>query len=135
MIVIDASAVAELLLARPSAPAVAQRMTDHGFDLHAPHLLDAEVLSVIRRVVASGDASAERGEQALDDFLGLPVERHPHDVLLRRAWDYRENFTAYDAMYVTLAQALAPEPVPVLTTDARLARAIRAHTDVTAVSL
>lgn len=127
MLVLDASAVAELLLGRPSAPAIEGHLIAHGFDLHAPHLLDVEILSVIRRVVASGHATRERGEQAIDDLLALPVERYPHDVLVRRAWQHRQNFSAYDATYLSLAEALAPAPVPVLTADKRFARAVETH--------
>jgi predicted nucleic acid-binding protein len=127
MLVLDASAAAELLLGRPSAHHVAGQLTAHDFDLHAPHLLDVEILSVIRRLVASGNATADRGEQAIGDLLALPLERYPHDVLLRRAWDYRHNFSAYDATYLALADALAPEPVSLLTADARFARAVMAH--------
>jgi predicted nucleic acid-binding protein len=127
MLVLDASAAAELLLGRPPAPVVAARLAGHAFDLHAPHLLDVEVLSVIRRLVASGDASVERGEEAIDDLFALPIERYPHDVLARRAWDHRDNFSAYDATYLALAETLAQDAVPILTADARFARAARAH--------
>ncbi len=85
------------------------------------------MLSVLRRLVASGDASAQRGEQAIDDLFALPIERYPHDVLIRRSWDHRDNFSAYDATYLALAEALAREAAPVLTADARFARAARAH--------
>jgi predicted nucleic acid-binding protein len=130
MLVLEASAAAELLLRRPSASAVAEHLTAHEFDLHAPHLLDVEVLSVIRRLVASGEATPERGEQAIDDLLALPLERYPHDVLVRRAWEHRDNFSAYDAVYLALAEALAPGRVPVLTADGRFARAVEAHAGV-----
>jgi predicted nucleic acid-binding protein len=130
MLVVDASAVAELLLGRPSAPKVAAHLTAHEFDLHSPHLLDVEVLSVVRRLVAAGNAARERGDQAIDDLLALPLERYRHDVLIRRAWQHRENFSAYDATYLALAEALAAEPIPVLTADARFARAAEAHSAV-----
>jgi predicted nucleic acid-binding protein len=133
MLVLDASAVAELVLGRPPAPAVAGHLIAHEFDLHAPHLLDVEVLSVVRRLVASGHATPERGEQAIDDLLALPVERYAHDVLVGRAWDYRDNFSAYDATYLALAEALDPRPVSLLTADARFARAIEAHSTVPVV--
>ena len=120
---LGASASAELLLGRPPAPVVAA----HAFDLHAPHLLDVEVLSVVRRLVVSGQASVQRGEEAIDDLFALPIERYPTDVLVRRAWDHRDNFSAYDATYLALAEALAPEPAPILTADGRFARAARAH--------
>ena len=130
MLVVDASAAAELLLGRPPASAVAAQVAAHGFDLHAPHLLDVEVLSVVRRLVASTEASVQRGEEAIEDLLALPIERYPHDVVLQRAWEHRQNFSAYDATYLALAEALADDPPPILTADARFARAARSHTAV-----
>jgi predicted nucleic acid-binding protein len=133
MLVVDASAAAELLLGRPPASAVAEHLAAHRYDLHAPHLLDVEVLSVVRRLVATEEASTRRGEEAIEDLLALPIERHPHDVLLRRAWEHRENFSAYDAIYLTLAEALADDAPPILTADARFARAVRAHATVSVI--
>jgi len=133
MLVVDASAVAELLLGRPAAERVAEHLAAHGFALHAPHLLDVEVLSVLRRVVAAGDASAARAEEALADFLDLPFERHAHDVLLTRAWALRENVSAYDGMYLALAEALADDGVPLLTADERLVRGAAARSEVEVV--
>jgi predicted nucleic acid-binding protein len=130
MLVLDASATAELLLGRPPAPTVAAQLAAHAFDLHAPLLLDVEVLSVVRRLVVSGQASPQRGEEAIDDLFALPIERYPTDVLVRRAWDHRDNFSAYDATYLALAEAIAPQPPPILTADARFARAARANTGV-----
>jgi predicted nucleic acid-binding protein len=133
MLVVDASAVAELLLGRPAADAVVEQVRKHRFDLHAPHLLDVEVLSAVRRVVATGAASPGRGEQAIADLLDLPVERYPHDVLVPRIWDLRDNLSAYDAAYVALAEAIVDAGAPLLTSDARLAGAVRAHTEVPVV--
>jgi predicted nucleic acid-binding protein len=129
MLVVDASAVAELLLGRPAAATVARRFTEHGFDLHAPHLLDIEVLSALRRMVASGNATAARAGEAVVDLLDLPIERYPHDLLVPRVWQLRDNFSAYDATYLALAETLADETLPLLTADARLARAARDHCD------
>lgn len=67
----------------------------------------------------------------MTDLLDLPLERYPHDVLAPRIWRLRENFSAYDAAYVALAETLTDEGAPLLTTDGRLARAARAHTDLT----
>lgn len=128
MLVIDAGAVAELVLGRPAATRVAEHLVAHDFRLHAPYLVDAEVLSVVRRLVAAGEAKPTRGEAALNDFLDLPIARYPHAALLPEAWRLRENVSAYDALYVALAGALREDPVPLLTTDGRLARAVRAHT-------
>ena len=134
MLVIDASAATELLLARPVAEAVADHISDHGLNLHAPHLIDVEIVSAVRRLVASGDAPRERGEEAIADLLDLPMARYPHDILLPRIWELRKNFSAYDAAYLALAEALSDEGVPLLTTDARLARAVRAHTEIEVLS-
>jgi predicted nucleic acid-binding protein len=133
MLVVDASAVAELLLARPAAKRIEEHLEAHDHALHAPHLLDIEVLSVLRRVVAVGDASPARAGEALDDLLELPVERYPHDILAPRIWELRENVSAYDAAYVALAEVVTPGGAALLTADIRLARAARTHTDVDVV--
>ena len=82
MIVIDASVVIDFLLNTASAGQIADRVFRAGKTLHAPHLLDAEVAHVLRRYSLSGNLSASRGEEAIMDFLDLPVVRYPHDVLL-----------------------------------------------------
>lgn len=130
MLVVDASAITELLLGRPTAGAVAQQLRDHDFDLHAPQLLDVEVLSALRRVVTAGDASAERADEAVADLRDLPVERYGHDALVPRIWELRQNFSAYDAAYVALAEAITDDGAPLITADARLARAVGSHTRV-----
>jgi predicted nucleic acid-binding protein len=109
---------------------VGEHLAGHRFALHAPHLVDVEVLSALRRLVSSGEATGERAGEAIADLLDLPIERYPHDILVPRVWQLRENFSAYDASYVALAEALADEPVPLLTADARLARAVAGHADV-----
>jgi predicted nucleic acid-binding protein len=134
MLVIDASAATELLLARPSAEAIAAHISERGPDLHAPHLIDIEILSAVRSLVASSEAAVERGEEAIADLLDLPLARYPHDILLPRIWELRESFSSYDAAYVALAEALSAGGVPLLTTDGRLARAVRAHSAVEVLS-
>lgn len=134
MLVIDASAATELLLARPSAEAIAAHISERGLDLHAPHLIDVEIVSAVRSLVASGEAAVDRGEEAIADLLDLPLARYPHDILLPRIWELRENFSSYDAAYVALAEGLIDEGVPLLTTDGRLARAVHAHSAVEVLS-
>jgi predicted nucleic acid-binding protein len=129
MLVVDASALTELVLGRPAGDVVGEHVAGHGFALHAPHLVDVEVLSALRRLVASGEATAERAGEAIADLLDLPIERYPHDILVPRIWQLRENLSAYDASYVALAEGLADEPVPLLTADARLAQAVADHAD------
>jgi predicted nucleic acid-binding protein len=129
MLVVDASALTELLLGRPAGDVVGEHFAGHRFALHAPHLVDVEVLSALRRLVASGEATAERAGEAIADLLDLPIERYPHDILVPRIWQLRENFSAYDASYIALAEGVADEPVPLVTADARLARAVADHAD------
>jgi predicted nucleic acid-binding protein len=120
LIVVDASALLEVLLRTPAAPAVERRLFDAGESLHAPHLVDLEAAQVLRRYAAAGQISAERGRAALDDLAALSLRRYPHDWLMMRVWQLRDSLTAYDAVYVALSEALA---APLLTRDRRLAAA------------
>ncbi len=124
MIVIDASAVLELLLRTPAARAVERRLFAPGETLHAPHLLDVEAAQVLRRYAAGGEIGEERGRAALADLADFPLRRHAHDFLLPRVWALRNNLTAYDAVYVALAEALG---AVLLTRDQRLAAAAGHH--------
>ena len=118
MIVIDASALLEVLLRAPAAAALEERMFAPSETLHAPHLIDVEVAQVIRRYATKGEVDPERGRMALFDLADMPLHRYPHDILLPRIWNLRNNLTAYDAAYVALAEAL---DAPLLTRDRRLA--------------
>jgi predicted nucleic acid-binding protein len=120
VIVVDASAVLEALLRTPAAPAVEGRLFDSGATLHAPHLLDAEIAQVVRRYAARGEIDRERGRVALADLVDFPLRRYPHGFLLPRVWELRDNLTAYDAIYVALAEVL---DAPLVTRDRRLAAA------------
>jgi predicted nucleic acid-binding protein len=124
MIVVDASVMLEVLLRTPDVQAVEERLFDSDETLHAPHLLDVEVAHVLRRYAANGEIDGERGGAALDDLAAFPMRRYPHDVLLPRVWELRNNLTAYDAIYVALAEALG---APLLTRDRRLAGAAGHH--------
>ena len=124
MIVVDASALLEALLQTPAAESVERWLFDARETLHAPHLLDAEVAQVIRRYAAAGEIGQERGRAALADLADFPLRRYPHRFLLPRVWELRSNLTAYDAMYVALAEAL---DAPLLTRDRRLATAPGHH--------
>lgn len=118
MIVVDASALLEVLLRTPAARAVEDGLFAPGRRLHAPHLLDVEIAQVIRRFAVRGEIDGERGRAALADLADLPIRRYPHEMLLPRIWELRNNLTAYDAAYVALAEALE---APLLTRDRRLA--------------
>jgi predicted nucleic acid-binding protein len=123
LIVLDASAVIELLLGGPAAASVSGRIAPRAESLHAPHLLDLEVAQVVCRYHRSGILDEDRGRLALRELTALDIERYPHDALLPRIWQLRDVATAYDAAYLALAEALG---APLLTLDERLARA-RGH--------
>lgn len=120
MIVIDASAVVEVLLNTTAGRDVANRLLDSTETAAAPYLLDVEVVQVLRRYSRVGELDSERGRQALEDLADLPVFRYPHEPLLPRVWELRHNVTAYDAVYLALAEALE---APLVTRDKRLAAA------------
>jgi len=96
MLVVDASALCELILGRPAGDVVGEHLVHHRFAVHAPHLVDVEVLSALRRLVASGETNVERAGEAIADLEDLPIERYPHDILVTRIWQLRENFSAFE---------------------------------------
>jgi predicted nucleic acid-binding protein len=120
VIVIDASAVVEVLMVTPAGFAIGARIFERESRLYAPELLDVEVAQIVRRYERLGNLSASRGEEMIDDLSDLAIDRYGHRPLLARIWELRRNLTAYDAAYVALAEAL---DATLLTRDARLARA------------
>lgn len=124
MIVLDASAIIEVLLQTKAGAPFTERLLSSDTSLHVPHLLDIEVAQVLRRFVARGELNPKRALQALEDLQDLPLERYPHDVLIHRIWELRENLTAYDATYVALAEVL---DATLLTRDGRILRAPGHH--------
>jgi predicted nucleic acid-binding protein len=120
MIVLDASAAVEVLLLTPAGLTLGARIFGSAENLHAPDLLDIEVVQIVRRYERIGDLSASRGQDVVEDLFDLPIERYSHRPLLPRIWELRRNLTAYDAAYVALAEAL---DATLITRDARLARA------------
>lgn len=120
MIVVDASALVDVLLRTQVGGRIETALFGAGRVLHAPHLVDIEVAAAFRRLVAKGDIDPERGRLMLGLLIDMPIRRHAHEVLLPRVWQLRENVTAYDAVYVALAEALG---APLLTRDGRLAKA------------
>jgi predicted nucleic acid-binding protein len=129
VIVVDASAVVELLLRTPDAARVEAAVLSRGEALHAPHLLDLEVPQVLRRYAARGDISEARGAISLEILARMPIRRHAHTPLLDRIWALRAHVTAYDGAYVALAERLG---ATLVTRDARLGRAsgLRARVEV-----
>ena len=120
MIVVDASIVVEFLLGSEIGRGVEERFLREGERLHAPALLDVEVLQVLRRMVRGGRLADPHGAALVEILGATPITRHTMEPLLPRVWALRNNLTAYDAAYVALGEALN---CPLMTMDARIADA------------
>ena len=120
MIVVDASALLEFLLQTSLGARVEARLFSDEDELHAPHLLDVEIAQGLRRLVRAGEVSSGRAGEAIADLTDLDLHRHAHLDLLGRAWKLRDNISAYDAMYVALAEAIE---APIVTCDSPLSKA------------
>lgn len=118
MLIVDASCLYEVVADAARADEVRHRLTLDA-DLAAPHVIDAEVLGVIRRDRMLGLLDATAAAQAVDDLRDWPGERFGHRALLARAWELRDRVRTWDALYVALAEALGGT---LLTLDARLGR-------------
>ena len=116
--VVDASVAVEYLLKTRLGLAVADIIEDAS--LAAPELMDAEVLSVLRRAVLNGSLEEARARMVIDDLLQWPVDRISHRSFAHLAWQRYQQVSAYDAFYVAAARA---QGVPLITADGRLARA------------
>ena len=118
--VLDASGAVELLLNTAAGKRLAARLADEAESVHVPHLIDIEIAQVLRRYVLRGALDDRTGALALRRWRTLDVERYPHEPFLGRVWRLRANVTAYDAVYVALAEALS---TVLVTGDRRLAAA------------
>ena len=116
--VIDASAAVEVLLRTEIGDGVFRALGDHA--ILAPELLDAEVLSALRRIHLAGRLDESRATEALDDLQVWDIQRLPHVGLLDAAWAHRHQVSAYDALYIAVAEIY---DASVLTADGPLSRA------------
>ncbi len=117
MIVVDASCLYEVVADAASAEEARQRLATDP-DQAAPHVIEAEVLGVIRRQHMLGRLDGTAALQAVEDLRDWPGERFGHRSLLDRAWDLRDRVRSWDALYVALAEALG---ATLITLDRRLA--------------
>ncbi|HEX6467802.1 MAG TPA: type II toxin-antitoxin system VapC family toxin [Streptosporangiaceae bacterium] len=119
MIVVDASFLV-VALANDGAEGHQARQRLRGEELAAPHIIDLEVASVIRKGLHAGRITAKRARQAFEDLGSFDLERVAHTSLLPRIWELRDNCTAYDAAYIALAELFR---VPLVTCDGKMAGA------------
>jgi predicted nucleic acid-binding protein len=120
LIVVDASAMANLVGDDGRAGRSARARVSGETHLAAPDLIDVETVAVLRKRWRTGGLTARRFRAAVDDLLALPLDRFPTGPLMIRAYELRANVTPYDAAYVALAESLG---YTLLTADARLSRA------------
>lgn len=106
MIVVDASALIELLLQTALGKRLEARLFDGEELLNAPHLVDTEVLQVMRRLVIAKELTVAQADAAVSDLGSLDVVRHGHEEMSGRVWELRHNLSAYDATYLALAESL-----------------------------
>lgn len=131
MIVVDSSAMVDLLLLQPPrAAGIIPRLTEHRGAIAAPHLLDVEVGNALRRHALRQEIDADRLNRAVAQLASFPLRRFGHELLLARALELRDNVTVYDGVFLALAEALQ---APLLTTDARLSRSGGHRADVVLV--
>ena len=114
MIVIDASAMVEALVGREADGELLDALTG---DLHAPHLLDVEVLSALRGLTLGGKLAPGPAQDARGDYFAFTITRHEVRPLANRVWELRHHHTTYYAYYLALAEALE---APLYTCDGKL---------------
>ena len=124
MIVLDASVVIELLTNGALADSIRNDLSGRDESFIVPHLIDVEVVSALRRLLAGQRTAADRNDQFLAGLAALPAERYSHTPLIGRIWELRHNFTAYDATYIALAEAMN---AVLYTTDEKLCKGHRAR--------
>ena len=117
-LVLDASAMVDLLLGAP--PALAIRLRLLGGQLHTPAHFDAEVLSALGRLSRASLVPAAGVPSMLPRVENARIQRHPVGPLLAGAWDRRGDLRLVDALYVELAERL---DAPIISTDDRLVAA------------
>lgn len=114
MIVVDASAMVEALVGISPDEQLLDAISG---EMAAPELLDTEVLGVLRGLVLGNVISQAVAEQAIDTYYRFCINRYTMRPIAKRVWSLRHQYTAYDASYIALAEALG---IPLVTCDKKL---------------
>lgn len=127
MIVADASAVVAAISGGGQQTETIRDQLEREDELFAPHLIDLEVLQALRRAVRLGELSADRAVDGVQALAELALTRFPHEPFTERIWELRDRLSAYDAVYLAIAEAIG---VPLVTCDAALAAVAERTVDV-----
>jgi len=120
VIVLDASATVELIVEPRAATGALRARLQADPDIHVPHLVDAEVTNALRRKLLAGQLDTLRARRAVRRLTVMRLVRWQQTPLLGRVLALRHQLTAYDAIYVAMAEVTG---ATLVTRDARLARA------------
>lgn len=129
-LIVDSSAAVEFLIGSPAGTEIMRAFRDVD-SLHAPDLLVSEALSAIRSLANRKEIEVEAAEAMLTDLGRLPITLWPSLPLIHRAWSHRHQVSAYDAMFVALAEVLNGS---LITCDQRLFSAV-AQTNLPAICI
>lgn len=126
-VVLDAGAVCELLLRRGYDGPIREAIVREAHEVHAPALIDLEVLNALRGLLRGGIIAPLTAERAVRGLRAAAIEREGHDQLADRVWALRDRLTSYDASYLATAERRRGDggPASLVTTDARFARTVR----------
>jgi predicted nucleic acid-binding protein len=119
VIVLDASAIVDLVVEPRAVTRAIRARLQADPDIHVPHLVDAEVTDALRRKLLSGQLDPLRARRAIRRLTTMHLVRWQQTQLLGRALALRDQLSAYDAIYVAMAEATG---ATLVTRDARLAR-------------
>jgi predicted nucleic acid-binding protein len=119
VIILDASAIVDLVVEPRAVTRAIRARLQADPDIHVPHLVDAEVTNALRRKLLSGQLDPLRARRAIRRLTTMHLVRWQQTQLLGRALALRDQLSAYDAIYVAMAEATG---ATLVTRDARLAR-------------